>query len=166
MKFDFDIPKELAHLKIDEKGYPIPFFAPIIDGKPNFKFQDEKKRDLCLLRKLCPICGKKLPKDYSYIITGPLGLQNRISSDAMMHRVCAEFSLSVCPHLYFYKSERKIETSKNPYIVKDKPSELFLVKVSKFKGEFDKIAQTMLIRFTPVSSEKYIYQDNVLIKAE
>jgi hypothetical protein len=166
MKFDFDIPKELAHLKLDERGYPIPYFAPIVDGKPNFRMQDERKRDECIRRHLCPICGRKLYKDYSYMISGPMGLKNCISSDAMMHRVCAEFAMRVCPHLYYHKAERKghEKALPNKSILEDKPDVLYLVKASKFKGKYNEIAKSQLVHFTPASVEKYVYRNNVLVK--
>lgn len=163
MKFNFDIPEQMAHLRLDEKGYPIPFFAPIVDGKPNFKYQDTKKRDMCIERKLCPICGKKLPKDYSYIVSGPAGYKNGISSDAMMHRACAEFSMLACPHLHFERSERKVDVSPNPAMLPDKPGEIYLVKVSKFKGVYDAHTKAMLIHYKSVSAEKFVYRDNILV---
>lgn len=171
MKFDFDIPKELAHLKLDERGYPIPYFARITDGKPNFRFQDDGKREIAVKRRLCGICGRKLPKDYCYNITGPQGLKNRVASDAFMHRVCAEFAMRVCPHIYFEKAERKEDTM--PYMTGDKPAEIYLVKVSSWKGFMEEIPRSVgsqdtmnvrLLRYTPVSWEKYVYVDNVLVR--
>ena len=160
MKFDFEIPKELAHLKLDERGYPIPFFAPIINGKANFRHQDPVKREECIARRICSICGRKLPKDYSYIVTGPIGFKNRVCSDTPMHRVCAEFSLRACPHLYFQKSERKEEAG--PHQLPEKPPYILLVKISKFRGKWDDAMQGNLIHYTPAFFERYDYVDNIL----
>lgn len=178
MKPHFDIPPQLRHLKLDERGYPIPFFAPIVDGKPNFRFQDDHKRDICLQKKLCPICGQKLYKDFTYQVTGPEGLKNGISSDAMMHKVCAEFTLQACPHIHFGKAERKEEVT-NPTMVVNKPNEIYLVRASKWeiqdvhvespgKGILETPAapiRVRLIKYKVVSAEKYIYENNVLVKA-
>lgn len=158
----FTIPKELAHLKLDDRGYPIPFFAPIVDGKPNFRFLDPRKQLSCMMGQTCPICGKRLFKDYSYIIVGPVGLKNRISSDPAMHRYCAEFSMKACPHLYFHKAQRK-EDAIAPFLIKEKPAQLFLVKCSKYQVVPDGLGH-FLIRVTVHSSEEYIYQNNELIK--
>lgn len=176
MKFNFDVPRELAHLKLDERGYPIPYFVPIVKGKPEFKYQDTDKRAACLKRNLCPICGKVL-QDECYNITGPVGLKNRVSSDAMMHLVCAEFTLRVCPHLHFQKAERKTGTEGEPWLLPDKPAEIYLVKVLSWEAK-DHMIQTKhpitkrdqntrvtLIYYVPGSWEKYIYADNVLVKA-
>jgi hypothetical protein len=176
MRDRFDIPKELAHLKLDERGYPIPFFAVMTAGKPNFRLQDDRKRDICIDEKRCPICGKKLAKGYCYIVTGPVGLKNRLSSDAMMHRGCAEFSLRACPHLHFESAERKEDPG--PVVSSNKPKEMYLVKVSSFEAvhllttttcQFtgrQEFTGVRLIRYTPVSWEQYIYQNNVLVRNE
>ena len=162
MALKIEIPKELSHLKLDDRGYPIPFFVSIINGKPEFRFMDHNRVKMIIENKLCHICGNKLYKDYHYFISGPLGLQNRISSDAAMHRVCAEFSLMACPHLYLQKAERrdndelgKLVGSQPSPVVKEKPSVLFLVKSSKFKT-IEHQGQTY-IKYNPVSSELYTY---------
>src|SRR5438477_8655117 len=116
MKLPVPIPAEMSHLKLDDRGYPIPFFAPIIDDKPNFKYQDERKRDLCIDKRLCHVCGKKLAKDHCYFISGPLGYKNKVSTDAGMHLACAEFTLKVCPHLLYQEAERKENVKKTPWI--------------------------------------------------
>lgn len=158
----FTIPKELSHLRLDDRGYPIPFFAPIVNGKPNFRFQDPMKQLYCMDAGICPICGKKLFKDFCYIISGPMGLKNRVSSDAAMHRYCAEFSMTACPHLYFQKAQRK-EDGVSPFLIKEKPNQLFLVKCSKYKMVPDGNGHYM-VRVTVHSTEEYIYQNNELVK--
>lgn len=163
MLFNLPIPKELRHLKLDERAYPIPFFVPIVDGKPNFKYADINKFNLCTEKHLCWVCGKKLNKDYFYFISGPIGLQNRIHSDPAMHKECALFTLEACPHLYFYRAERKTEIVL-PYQINGKPDCLFVVKSSKYKIVPDGIGHRNLIKFNVVSTEKYIYVDNKLVK--
>lgn len=64
------IPNCLSHLKTDKRGYPIPFFVPIIDGIPNFKMADAKKWHYATEQNLCWICGKKLPKAHFFFIGG------------------------------------------------------------------------------------------------
>lgn len=177
MKFDFEIPPELAHLRIDERGYPIPYFARMIDGKPNFRFLDKFKYEQCIAKKLCGICGKKHRTGVStYQITGPGGLKNKISSEAMMHLVCAEFSLRVCPHLHYEKAERKESTANDPGLSPDKPPEIYLVKASKWEARHNKIftqspvndtqTRVLLIHYTPISAQKYIYLDGLLTRDE
>jgi hypothetical protein len=85
-----DIPEFLSHLKVDPRGYPVPFFVKILDGVPQWQYQSDQKRYMAVERHLCHICGKKLHKDYFYFISGPHGLKNKTCSDAAMHRDCAE----------------------------------------------------------------------------
>lgn len=169
MALKFDIPKELSHLKIDERGYPIPYFVSWIDGKPEFRFLDHARQEMIIEKGVCHICGKKLNKDYNYVISGPIGYQNRVSSDAAMHRVCAEFSLRACPHLYLQKAERREndelgkKVAELPSVVlKEKPSILLLVRISKYKTIVHQGAT--YLKYTPASYETYHYVNNKLEK--
>lgn len=159
-----DIPPFLSHLRVDDRGYPVPFFVPWKDGIPQFLYMDQKKQELSMERNLCHICGKKLNKDYAYVITGPVGLMNRVVSDPPMHRECAEFSLAVCPHMLYHRAERKTDEAPASIHVKEKPTHLFLIRCSKWKAKFEPTAGYKLIHFTVAGTEKYIYIDNKLQK--
>ncbi len=171
MAFNLEIPKELAHLKIDERGYPIPYFVSWIDGKPEFRFLNAERLDMIIKRKVCHICGKKLPTDYQYFVSGPIGLGNTISTDAPMHRICAEFSLKACPHLFLQKAARRENDERAKSLIHEKekhdpgkPDTLFLVKVDKTKVKWEE--GRPYIYFRPVATEKYIYVKGKLTKAE
>lgn len=157
------IPARMAHLALDDRGYPIPFFAPIINGKPHFKEIDPKILMIAVKKKLCHICGHSLPKDSFFFISGPNGLKNRISSDMAMHRECAEFSLAACPYLAFESADRKIQTV-GTAIIAEKPSIIYLVKANKLKAIPDPTTggKTFLIKYTPVSAKQYIYVNKKL----
>lgn len=157
MSKHFTIPPELEHLPIDERGYPIPFFVGKINGKINFKYQDRKKMEACIQHRWCPICAKRLDKVFSYVITGPRGLKNRVVSDAPMHRLCAEFTLQACPHIHFQKSERK-ENVEGTYILTNKPDVLYLIQVDEWR------LSEGVIKFNCVAAEEYGYEGNVLVK--
>lgn len=167
----FTIPPFLSHLPVDKRGYPIPFFVGTVDGEPEFRYLNATKHDLIINKKLCPICGKKLPKDFFYFISGPQGMKNRTSSDGPMHRECAEFSLIACPHLYLQKSQRrendplgKNMARNNKVIIKEKPTELFLVKSDKYVVlDFQGISY---LRFRLVDNERYEYKAGILVKSE
>jgi hypothetical protein len=160
------IPESLSHLKVDHRGYPIPFFVPIVNGEPNFKFADQKKQILCIDKGLCHICGIKLIKGVYYFISGPLGLKNKVVTDPAMHKHCAEFALAVCPHMFFEKAERKAEVPEGPSVhAPGKPSELYLIKSDKYEGKFHKEIGYRLVHFRVTGSDKYIYVNNKLQKA-
>lgn len=163
---EFNTPSFLAHLKVDERGYPIPFFVPIQNGKPNFRFMDYAKLKKAIEHHLCHICGHKLHKDYFYFISGPLGLQNQVSSDAAMHRECAEYALKVCPHMVYRQAVRKEaepDPANTPHIA-EKPDVIYLIKTSKYKSKFYPQYGYPLLHYKAVSSEKYIYINERLQK--
>lgn len=170
MGLSLDIPVFLSHLKVDQRGYPIPFFVSYIDGKPEFRYMDHVRQEMIIENKLCHICGKKLNKDYNYFISGPIGFKNKISSDAAMHRECAEFSLLACPHLHLQNAERRendelgkeITNNADPILIKEKPQTLILARASKFKPV--KHNGATYIRYTAVSFETFHYVNGKLEK--
>lgn len=158
MKLSVDIPKRMAHLKTDKRGYPIPYFTPIINGEPDFRYQDQKKQQACVSYKLCSICGEKLTKGVYWFISGPHGLANGIHSDAPMHEDCARFSINVCPHLAFFKAERRTEAGDDPNQLRTKPTELYLVKADKCE-----FIHGRYFKFRSIHTERFVYKDNKLI---
>lgn len=164
MKSDYPIPNIMKDLTLDERGYPIPYFVPIVNGKPEFRYQDGKKRQICIDRKLCSVCGKKLYDKSYWFISGPMGLMNKVHSDAPMHEDCARYSINVCPHLILLKAERRSEPGDDPNQSRVKPEVLFLVKADKTGLTYwqDKT----YITFRPVYTEEYRYENNRLYKLE
>jgi hypothetical protein len=158
-----EIPSFLSHLKVDERGYVIPFFVIIHNGKPEFKYFNKEKWLLCTEKNLCWICGKKLIKGSYFFISGPLGLKNRTVTDCAMHRDCAEYSVKICPHMLHFKAERKATEGLLPIHAREKPEFIFVIKASKFKILNDGFG-FHVIRFTTVSADKYIYVNNILTR--
>lgn len=101
------IPAFLSHLKVNNNGYPIPYFVAYKDGKPDFRLLDPQKQVFCATHKKCAICGKKLFDKSYYFISGPEGYKNKVSTDPAMHRQCAEYSINSCPHLHLQKAHRR-----------------------------------------------------------
>ena len=162
-----EIPKFLSHLKTDERGYPIPFFVAYVNGVPDFRMLSEEKQIRCMEKKLCSVCGKKL-FEYFYFITGPRGLENGTHSDPPMHRDCAEYSLKMCPHLYYqratindredYYKERR---ARNEVGIQTKPNEIFLIKADKCKLT-PVPGYGNILKFRKVSFRKFIYTNGIL----
>jgi hypothetical protein len=162
MKTDYPIPATMEHLPLDERGYPIPYFPPIVNGKPDFRYQDAKKRDACLKYKKCSVCGNPLKAKQFWFITGPMGLVNKIVSDAPMHEECARFSINVCPHIAFHKAERRTPDGQGiPGAVREKPDSLFLIRADKINTLIEQ--GNTYIKFRPVFLHEHIYQYNKLI---
>lgn len=160
MKHTFDLPPIMKHLKLDERGYPIPFFVPIVNGKPEFRYQDGKKQKLALEKKLCSICGKKLYKGSYWIITGPIGFNNCVASDPPMHEDCARFSLMACPHIAYQYADRRTEAPVDAPQLSEKPSEIILIQANKYRV----VEGKNVYRFRPVYLERYEYINGKLTK--
>lgn len=93
-----DIPPEMQHLPVDERGYPVPFFVTWIDQKPEFRASSRQAVALCIENDLCWVCGTPLKGQQVFTI-GPMCIINRISSEPPAHRACARFSARACPFL-------------------------------------------------------------------
>jgi len=165
------IPKELEHLPVDPRGFAIPYFVSFIDGKPEFRLLDISKQYKCIADRLCAVCGRKLPKDSMFFIGGILTFTNRVCTDPGMHRICAEYSLMTCPHMYYERAQRRekglegmpIEDSK--ILDPGKPKQLYLIKASKYKAiPHPHVKDANLIRFAPMKAEIYAYEDGELFK--
>jgi len=101
-----DLTRRLAKLKIDDRGYPIPFFVAYIDGKPDFRIADPNKWRDCIRHNLCWVCGEPMGRHKSFVI-GPMCTVNRIAADPPTHPDCAEWSVKGCPFLSKPKMERR-----------------------------------------------------------
>lgn len=103
MALKIPIPPELSHLKVDARGFPIPYNI-LIDskGQPHFKVNDEQKAMQILAQGLCHVCGKKLGTD-TWMIGGHLSAfhPRGAFNDSPVHRLCGEFALQVCPYLAY-----------------------------------------------------------------
>lgn len=160
------IPDFLSHLPIDtRRGYPIPFFVPIINGEPNWNYQDADHYKQCLEKNLCAICGKKNNKREWWTISGPLGLKNRVSSEAPCHERCARYALAVCPYMISDRVERKSDDAlalPGVHII-EHPKEYYLVKIDKIKTFVEQ--KHTLYKFRVLKQEKYIYINHKLTPA-
>lgn len=81
-----------------ERGYPVPWFVPWINGKPEFRLGDSGKWDRAVKENLCWVCGEQMGA-YKAFVIGPMCSVNRISGDPPAHLECAEWSVRGCPFL-------------------------------------------------------------------
>lgn len=101
------MPSRIRALPRTRAGYPIPFFAAIVDGKPDLRIADEKIVYRCVNERLCWICGQRRSKINQAFVGGPLMAVNRICGEAPSHLVCAEYAAQVCPYLVRPTMERR-----------------------------------------------------------
>lgn len=100
------LPRRIAALPVDKRGYPVPWFVEWIDGEPEFRAADGRKAVLAVQRKLCWVCGQPLGTRLAFLV-GPMCGINRISAEPPSHRECAKFSAIACPFLSIPKMVRR-----------------------------------------------------------
>src|SRR5688572_9421849 len=93
---DVPMPIYIARLPRDERGFPIPFFAPTIEGKKSFAVSDSSKRLKCAKHRLYWIRGKRLRLLIAFV-GGPCCVEIHAYSDGPMHVDCAIYAVKVCP---------------------------------------------------------------------
>lgn len=101
-----ELPVRIARLKIDERGYPVPWFVAWVDGKPDFRIADGDKIYTAVRFKRCWICGEPLGRYLAFVV-GPMCTVNRISSEPPSHTECATFAVKACPFLVLPKATRR-----------------------------------------------------------
>lgn len=79
------------------RGMPVPYTTLVANGVPDFKTNDESKRQRCIREGLCAVCGERLGNSVAFM-GGSKSLEGRLFLDPGMHRECAEYSFAVCPH--------------------------------------------------------------------
>jgi hypothetical protein len=84
----------------DYRQMPIPWFVFQEKGKAaDFRVADEAKRVKAVKLRLCWCCGKKLPKEESAFLVGPMCEITQVTSEPPMHVDCAEYAVMICPFL-------------------------------------------------------------------
>jgi hypothetical protein len=88
----------MANLKVDHRGFPVPWFVAWVDGEPQFPVADGDKFAIAHRCSLCWVCGGKLGR-YRASVIGPMCAVNRTISEPQSHVECARFSAINCPFL-------------------------------------------------------------------
>lgn len=92
------LPARMQSLPLDERGYPVPWFVPYIDGKPEFRGMEAEKFIAAIRRKLCWVCGERLGVNMAFV-AGPMCGINRTAPEPPSHVDCARWSARNCPFL-------------------------------------------------------------------
>jgi hypothetical protein len=96
----------MQKLRIDERGYPIPYFVAWVDGAHDFRIADNQKWEKCMRFGHCWVCGDVVGK-YKTFVIGPMCAVNRTTSEPSCHLDCAIFSATACPFLTLPKAKRR-----------------------------------------------------------
>lgn len=92
------MPFSLSLRPRDSRGYPIPWFTPIIDGVPDFTFVPEGLAEVAVRRQCCWVCGGPLRIPSAFVV-GPMCTVNRVSAEPPSHVECAIYAAKACPFL-------------------------------------------------------------------
>lgn len=91
-------PPNIAALPVDARGYPVPFFAMWIDGKPDFRVVNPQAVFECATAHKCFVCGQKMKGMFTFV-GGPKSMEHHHFTDGPTHKDCAEYALQTCPFL-------------------------------------------------------------------
>lgn len=92
-------------MKVDQRGYPVPWFVAWIDGVPDFRVVASEKIVEAIRFKRCWVCGEERGRNVSFVI-GPMCAVNRVSAEPPCHRDCAIYAALACPFLTRPKMKR------------------------------------------------------------
>jgi hypothetical protein len=102
------LPKWMRSLKVDSRGYPVPWFVVWLDerdqpvrpgeGTPDFRVVFPGATEQAVKHRRCWICGGPLGR-YEAFVLGPMCAVNRTSAEPPSHRDCADYSARACPFL-------------------------------------------------------------------
>lgn len=102
------LPAKMQHLRIDARGYPVPWFVADVNGVPDFRVADAEKRIRALKQKLCWVCGGQLARWLAFVL-GPMCTITRTTTEPAAHRECAIWSAEHCPFLVSPRAVRRDE---------------------------------------------------------
>lgn len=100
------VPRRLRARPVDERGFLVPWFVAIVDGKPDHRVVDTDKMAPAIKHRLCWLCGEPLGRFGTFII-GPMCLVSLNVSEPPSHQDCARFAVQACPFLTQPKAERR-----------------------------------------------------------
>jgi hypothetical protein len=93
-------PARMAHLPISERGYPIPWFVPVVGGKADPRLASDTKKREAINAGRCWVCGQlREGNEPPVFVIGPMCLVNRVSAEPPSHPECAAYSVIACPFL-------------------------------------------------------------------
>jgi hypothetical protein len=95
---DIPLPPRLLRRPVNERGFPVPWFVSMINGKWDFVNLDPRKIGEAYRRKICWLCGEALGQ-YKAFVIGPMCSINRVSGEPPAHADCAEYAVRACPFL-------------------------------------------------------------------
>lgn len=103
-----EMPSRIAKLPVNDRGFPIPYFAAEVNGVRDFRVVSPEAMAHAVRNDLCWVCGERLGAHKAFVI-GPMCGVNRTISDPPSHRDCAIFSAKNCPFLSRPLAQRRTD---------------------------------------------------------
>lgn len=167
-----EIPEAIKRLPWDEKrNLPIPKMNQIPEGGGHsFVAINAKSVRECIEKQLCGICGEKL-SFASAFVSGPLSFQNRTYADPPFHPACAEFAMTVCPHIVIPHAKRATDERLEREVgqvysdanaVLDKPQEwvIAIAPTRETRAELSREFGLLIRCGKPTKRISYVYDDS------
>lgn len=126
---EVEMPPAIARLPKDARGYPVPYSALYVNGKPDFTQVDPSRWVRLFKIKGCGVCGSPITGRL-FFVGGPMCATNRLFFDHPMHEDCAVYALRVCPFLALPKMayrKREDEGVEVLASVSDRKPEIFMM---------------------------------------
>lgn len=101
-----DMPARIKRLRVDHRGYPVPYFVAWINGRPDHRVVDGSKLWPAMNDRRCWICGQRLGANLAFAL-GPMCVITRATGEPPSHRDCAEFAVKTCPFLTIPAKDRR-----------------------------------------------------------
>lgn len=98
-----EMPERIKALPTDERGYPKPFVAAVINGKHDFRVLGDNVLH-CAQGHRRGICGQRITGLFSFV-GGFNCAEQHLYTDPWMHYECARYAVQVCPFLAAPKFE-------------------------------------------------------------
>jgi hypothetical protein len=92
------MPERMRRLPLTAQGYPTLFFAPVRDGEAILRSVDVKKFERCVRERLCWLCGDKLERLMTFVVSVPVAY-TRLTVEPPCHHECAVYAMRACPFI-------------------------------------------------------------------
>lgn len=162
------LPSRMQTLKLDHRGYPVPWFVAWIDGKPDFRVMDGDKLQQAVRFRKCWVCGSPLGRRFTFCI-GPMCAITRTIGEPPSHHECVDFSARACPFLTLPKAQRRDtnlpEGQWSPSGLKRNPGAVLLWTTDRYRVIRGEAAEPLFRLGDPLGLE-WIAEGRIATRAE
>ena len=100
------LPGHMAHLPVDKRGFPVPYFVKIVNGEPDHRIVEPLAMQQCVRFGKCWLCGRPLGAFKAFVL-GPMCAITLTSAEPPSHLECARYAAKACPFLSRPNAKRR-----------------------------------------------------------